>query len=263
MLARKHSQMADDAAGTPPAIDPPIPGLPEGTSHPSPKPDPTAASRAFMAEVDRRAASIVKARLGVSLEEAEQIVRSDRTNRDQDSGAAQTANAAVAKHQADLAKVKAELAQERTDRAEEKRKAAKAQARAEDRIRDIQVQNAAQVVGFRDPDYALTMYARALSQALSKTPPEQLEPSTYFQAVKADPQYSWLFKGQAAVVEAPKPVVAPTTAPPESGAPGQETPPPPPPGAAALPPVEDIDKMDDVAFAQRTRSKFGWSPGAM
>lgn len=218
--------------------------------------------REFMNRVQRQAASLIKAKLGVTLEEAETIVKNAAASTPGDADAKETADQAVAKERAKSARLEKQLEEANRLAAVEKKRAAKDRERAANKLMEREVAHAAAIAGFRDPDYAMTLYARALKAALAED--KTLEASEYFSTIKGDEKYSYLFaKTGAAETPVPKPapvVVAPTTAPPESKAPGEATPAPKP--AGGLPASKSADDMNTQEFASHARGKYNWSPSS-
>lgn len=256
--------MAEDETVTPPIPDPP-----EASSHPAPKPDKEASERDYMARVNRAAAEIVRKRLKCTLEEAEKMISKGRKAEEQETAAETarvTADGVIRDYEAKLAKLQAER-DEKDRLLEEERKArAKDKRRAEDHLLEVQVQHAARATGFRDPEYAVTLYARGLTAflAVPENKGKTLDPGTYFEGLKGQESYAHLFHGTKPA-EAPKPPpVAPSTAPAESPAPGGGAPPPPPAGDALK--GKDGEKsamdMDEQEFKAHMRAKYNWSPGA-
>lgn len=261
--------MSDEATSET-VTDPPLPGIPT-SEIPVETAPPTKTKkvgmmeipeREFLSRVERQAASLIKAKLGVTLEEAETIVKNASTTTKEGATAQATADQALEKERSKASRLEKQLEEANRLAAVEKKKNAKDREKAANRLMEREVSHAAAMAGFRDPDYAMTLYARALKAALAKE--ETLDAAEYFASIKGDDKYSYLFSkssGAAEPVAKPAPVVvAPTTSAPESKKPGEETPA--PKGAGGLPAAKTADDMDRGAFADHVKGKYGWSPGS-
>lgn len=263
--------MTNEDGGAPATTETPIPGTPEGSSHPSPKPDKEASERDYMARVNRQAAQIVQKRLGCTLEEAERMIGEGKKAKEQESATATakaTADGVIKEFEVKLAKLQAERDEDKRLLEDEKKARLKDKRRAEDKLLEVQVQHAAKASGFRDPDYALTLYARALSTFLGDeaNKGKTLDAGTYFESLKGQEAYAHFFPSGGKPAEAPKaPPVAPSTAPAESPIPGGGAPAPGPAGQAVNggKQEKDVMEMSESEFKDHMRGKYAWSPGSI
>jgi len=202
---------------------------------------------AFKARIQREAAVLVRGRLGITLEEAEKLVKAGgvRPGANGKSAAQASADAALRQRAEKAEKERDRLKRESDDRV---RKAEKQARRASDRATTAEMKAEARVAGIKDPDYAVHLLARAVLQD------ENLDPAKFFDGLKKT--HPILFENPP-----PPPVPVPipaSSAPPESPAQGEVKPEPAAPGA---PPADvNAEKMDDQAFARHQRS-YGYVPG--
>lgn len=210
--------------------------------------------QAFKSRVEREAAAIVKKRLGISLEEAEQIVKAGGVPAQTTSTPAgvtavanTTANDAIAKMQAENEKLRRQVATANKTAQDWQNKHKKDTSRLRDRQIETELKSEALRAGVVDPDYAVTLFARAAAKG------EASDPAVFFGTLKTS--HGHLFNGATA----PAPVtVSPTTAPPESLQPGENKPSPTPAGTPAT--VANVEAMSPQDFNRHLRS-YGYQPG--
>jgi hypothetical protein len=202
--------------------------------------------KAFKERIEREAASIVRQRLGVSLEEAEKIVRAGASSTAETG--AQAADQAVAEMRRENERLAKKLQAEKEAAQQWERKHKKDTTRLNDRLVEKELHFKASRAGIQDTDYALHLYARAANSG------EADDPDKFFASLRA--KVPMIF--DPATAPKPEPV-APSTAPAESTAPGGVTPKPAEPGLKK--PAEDVADMSPQDFAARTRNRYGWSVG--
>jgi hypothetical protein len=246
--------------------------MPDPTETPTPAPaaaaapaaDPPAAKRPPQAQrKGPRMIHIPEAAFKERVARAAAALHKQRTDAEPASaaGAAAAAPAGQAAGSTDEAvkKLTAENARLRTDAAkaskradDETRRRQKEVQRLKDRQVEAELRMAAVQAGIRDPDYALHLFARAAAGGKAQ------DPAKFFTELK--PAHAFLFGDVVAAPPAPPVVTAtPTTAPPESRAPGEAKPNAAPAGAP--PAAPNADKMSPHEFAARTRAVYGFTPG--
>jgi DNA-binding transcriptional MerR regulator len=218
-------------------------------------------SSAFRDRVDRDAAAKLKKALGMTLEEAQALLKSRKEGGD---GAPASAAAAPAGAPAGAAAPargpdpeKEKLRREAKDlerRLEAQRaKLKKVKTRERDRRTEIELRYSAVAAGIKadDADYAMGLYRSALRATAEG---EDLPaPEAFWPTLKASKPY--LFADGAPAREVP---LRATTAPPLSRKPGEETP---PTRAAGKPPGQaDVDALEKRDFDDRTASRYGFRP---
>lgn len=275
--------MADPAAPTPqtppaPGAPPAAPAAPAAAAPPAAPAAPAAPARAaapapkrpgnvddiqfdkhpkllkrLRQEAARQAARLVQEKLGVSLEEAVDLVKKAGASIDgaPAAGGAPPAAAAPAPGSDREKRVLERRVAKLTARAEQqKRRIVSTKKRARDEVVELELRMDALRVGITDEqaDFALWQYRRAAQAAAD---PESIpDPRPFFEGMrKTHPQ---IF---ASAAPAPAPVtLRPTSAPPASRAPGQELPEVAPSGGA--PPQVDAFKMTDEQF-RRHKQGYG------
>jgi hypothetical protein len=207
---------------------------------------------AFKARVQREAAAEIRRRTGVTIEEAERLIKAGGTVA---AGGGKTA----ATNTADAAVIQLRAENEKLRKSNEKltREGGQAVKKLEKRLRnsndarvEAELRADARMAGITDPDYAITLFARAVGKDGT------LQPETFFAGLKAT--HAHLFVAAAPAPALPKVVVAPTTTPPESQATGEVK----PKAATAGDPVAEKHSEQDSPqeFAARQRS-YGYVPG--
>ena len=187
---------------------------------------------------------IVKRRLGITIEEAERIVKAGGGTTAANPTAQAAAETALKAENERLKKDRERVQRESEERV---RKAEKAARRAGDRAITAEMRAEARLAGLVDPDYAVHLLAKA---ALKD---ENIDPAKFFSGLKTT--HPHLF---AAPVEPPPPPVpvAASSAPPESPAAGEVRPAPAAPGAP--PAAVDAETMSDADFRAHQRN-YGFS----
>lgn len=161
-----------------------------------------------------------------------------------------------------VAEVEAKLAEAEKRAEDERKRADEERARrrkAKDKIVEANLRKAAAKAGIEDEEYALVLYARAASAAVSKKD-EQGNP-----APEAPPSpeefFSGLVKAKPALSRQAPPAPPANTAPSGADPGGSATPAPSKAGSSAgrgeESPVEDLNERD---FAARTRAKYNFNP---
>jgi len=208
---------------------------------------------AFKARVQREAAAEIRRRTGVTIEEAERLIKAGGTVAagGGKTAATNTADAAVAQLRAENEKLRKSNEKLTREGGQAVKKLEKRLRNANDARVEAELRAEARIAGITDPDYAVTLFARAVGKDAT------LQPETFFGKLKET--HPVLF-ATAAVPAAPPPkiVVAPTTTPPESTATGEVKPKP----ATAGEPTVDRNAEEDSPqeFAARQRS-YGYVPG--
>ena len=207
---------------------------------------------AFKARVQREAAAEIRRRTGVTLDDAERLIKAGGGTKPAGNGqsaAANTVNAAVAQLRSENDKLR--KANERLTREGQQatKKLEKRLRNANDARVEAELRADARLAGITDPDYAVSLFARAVTQDAT------LQPEAFFASLKTT--HPVLFSAPANPAPAPK-VVAPNTTPPESPSTGEVRP---KPAAAGEPPREQNAENDTPQeFAARQRS-YGYVPG--
>lgn len=236
------------AAAPPPAVAVPPPAKPQkvkgkqqqSAPHGHRSDDIVIPQKAFKQRIDREAAMIVKRRLGISIEEAEQLVKAGGGAQAGNPSAQTAADSALRAENERLKKERDRLRRESEDRV---KKAEKAARRAGDKAITAEMRAEARLAGLVDPDYAVHLLAKA---ALKD---ENIDPSKFFAGLKTT--HPHLF---TVPVEPPAPpvAVAASSAPPESPAAGEVRP---SPAAAGAPPATvDAETMSDADFRAHQRN---------
>lgn len=211
--------------------------------------------QAFKARIQREAAVEIKRRLGITIEEAEKIVKAGGVaSAGGGKNAAQnTADQAIqARAEAERWRTKAKQAEK--EKLEAQKSFDKKLRRAEDKATEARLMAEARLAGITNPRYvkaAIDSYAEALNGG------ETSEPAAFFSGMRAtDPAF---FAAPAVAAPAPTlPRLAPTTTPPESRAAGEVRPTPGNGGPAQ--PINAND-LSDQDFAAHQRS-YGFNPGS-
>jgi len=221
----------------------------------------------LQARIARGAATIVKQRLGISLEEAERIVKAGGAP----AAAAATANGtpatpgqqatamaddAVRRLTAENQRLRSRADREAKRANDEARKRQREVARLKELQLDAEFRAEATAAGIMDPaaaDYAVHLFGAAVEAG------KATEPKAFFGQLKKT--HTYLFAGAAAP---PARVEIPAdTAPPESNQPGETKPKPPPagggPGGGPGAP-KNADSMNPQEFAAH-QGRYGFRPG--
>lgn len=257
----ENTQAAGDPpAAITPATNPPTPAAPPSQAA---KPNGQGAKRgpevripqaAFKARIEREAAAIVRKRLGISLEDAEKVVKAGgQAPAANGANAAQaTADQAVAKLQGENEKLRRDAETSKRRAEEWERKHRKDTQRLKDRQIESELRFLAAQTGIVDTEYAVHLFSRASASDKAQ------EPQPFFASLKTT--HAYLFTTPTAPPpKAVTPVVMATTAPPESGQPGESTPRPAAAGAPKAP--TDVTDLPNSQFAERTRAVYGYTAG--
>lgn len=235
------------ATSTPPAPAPraaaPIP-----PKKPAERPAPFDQHPGFRKRVDQEAARVIKKKLGISLDEA---IAKLAASSEPPPAPAPGGTPASAPPVRDKRVEKILSDNERlTSRIEKlKKKVRKVRTAARDQVLDLEIKHDALRAGIKeaDVDFAVNLFRQACL-AGGENPPDTMP---FFTGLRTSRSYLFI-DGSA-----PPPVpLKPTTAPPESLAPGEEKPNQTPTGTQ--PPVPDVDKMTDQEFAAHKR-RHGWN----
>jgi hypothetical protein len=215
-------------------------------------------TQAFKARVQREAAVEIKRRLGITLEEAEAMVKAGGVAPAGagKSAAQNTADQVVAQLRAENERLRGKIKQSDKEKEELRKSTEKKIRRAEDRATEARLMAEARLAGITNPRYikaAIDIYAEALNSG------ETAEPSVFFGQLKeTDPAFFAAPSAAAAPPAAPPPpVVAATTVPPESAAAGEVRP---SPGSNGAGMPKNAESMSDQEFASHQRT-YGFSPG--
>ena len=210
---------------------------------------------AFKARVQREAAALIRQQTGKTMEEAFAIVKAGggvvQAGGGQ-SAAANTATAALSQLQADNAKLR--KANERLTReGEQKQKHWDKKIRQERDARvEAELLAEARIAGITDPDYAVTLFARAVTKDAS------LQPKDFFTGLKKTRPV--LFEAETiAALPAAETITVADTAPPESTAAGEVRPKPTDAtgGGSKESNAEDMSPQEFAAHQRR----YGFVPG--
>lgn len=241
-----------DSVATPAVTPAKQQGKPNGTPAKVRGPEVRIPQAAFKARLQREAAAEVRRRLGISLDEAEAIVKKTGSVAATPAG---VATDVVAKLQAEKAKLEAEVIKTKKATADLEAKHKKDVQRLKDKQTESELKFIAKGYGIVDVDYAIHLFARAAAAG------QATDPQAYFGSLKNSHVFLFQAPAAAPVVEKPAEpvVVTPTTAPPESTQPGEVK----PPVAVATPggTGQDVDKLDGPGFNRHMRSKYGYVPG--
>lgn len=207
---------------------------------------------AFKARVQREAAAEIRRRTGVTIDEAERLIKAGGTLAagGGKTAAANTADAALAALRAENEKLRKTNERIQRESQQAAKKAEKRVRNANDARVEAELRAEARLAGITDPDYAVNLFARAVGKDAT------LQPEAFFAGLRET--HPVLFATAAAPPPPPKVVVAPTTTPPESTATGEVKP---QPNAAGAPVVEKNAEEDTPQeFAARQRG-YGYVPG--
>jgi hypothetical protein len=213
---------------------------------------------AFKQRVQREAAMLIRQQTGVTMEEAVRLIKAGGTvgAGGGQSAAANTADAALAQHQAEINKLRRQNERLTRESGEKVRKLEKQVKRAEDARQEAQIQAEARIAGITDPVYVDVALARFAKAVLAD---HTLQPDAFFADLKTKAPALFAAPVAAAAATTAQPTrVAATTAPPESQAAGGVVPAARPAGS---PPEEfDAEKASEQDFHARQRF-YGFVPG--
>jgi hypothetical protein len=251
-----QTQTTQTAPITPPVVveTPPIVAPPEVQAPPAQKREfKEPPHQAFMNRVKREAAMEVKRRLGVTIEEAEDLVKKGGTQ--QASGDQSATDKTVDKALAEARKEAEALRREneglKAQGEANKRKHEKEVRRLKNKEFEAKLSTMAARAGINDVDYALTLFAR---EALAN---KDIDPDKFFPGLRESKPH--LFAATAAVTAPTVPVVNPTTVPVQSTDPGAAPPTPTAVGSATA--TKTADDMSPEEFNSHLR-RSGWTPGS-
>jgi hypothetical protein len=211
---------------------------------------------AFKARVQREAAAQIKAQTGMSFEDAIAFIKSKGIAVQAGGGQSAAANtAAQAMTQMRTENEKLRKQNERLTReGDQKVKHLEKKLRNERDARvEAELTAEARMAGITDPDYAVTLFARAVGKDAA------LQPAAFFAGLKATKPH--LFTADAAApaaAAAPATATVPDTAPPESTAAGEVRPQ--PTGAGGPPKEPNAEEMSPAEFSAHQR-RYGFVPG--
>ena len=212
---------------------------------------------AFKARVQREAAVEVKRRLGITIEEAEGIVKAGGVVQ---AGAGKTAvqataDQALAQLRAENERLRGKAKQVEKEKLEQQKSFEKKLRRADDRATEARLMAEARLAGITNPRYikaAIDVYADALNGG------ETSEPGAFFAKMReTDPAFFAAPVSPVVPPAPPRPRVAATTTPPESPAAGEVRP---TPGSAGPAKIVNAEDLSDRDFAALQRS-HGYTPG--
>ena len=207
---------------------------------------------AFKARVQREAAAEIRRRTGVTIEEAERLIKAGGTAAagGGKTAASNTADAALAQLRSDNEKLRKSNEKLTREGGQAVKKLEKRLRNSTDARVEAELRAEARIAGITDPDYAVTLFARAVGKDGT------LQPEAFFAGLKETHKH--LFVVAPPAPPPPKVVVAPTTTPPESTATGEVKP---KPATAGEPAAEKNAEEDNPQeFAARQRS-YGYVPG--
>ena len=206
---------------------------------------------AFKARVQREAAAEIRRRTGVTIEEAERLIKAGGTVAagGGKTAASNTADVAVAQLRADNEKLRKTNDKLTREGGQAVKKLEKRLRNANDARVEAELRADARLAGITDPDYAVNLFARAVGKDAT------LQPEAFFAGLKET--HPVLF-ATASEPPPPKVVVAPTTTPPESTATGEVKPQ--PNAAGAIPVDRNAEEDSPQEFAARQRG-YGYVPG--
>jgi len=242
---------------TPPVETPPVVVAPVETpatppAKPTVEPKKTGWIRvpqaSFKARIQREADATLQKIFGkVPLTEAQRLFELGRKAEKGLLDSKATENEALQRIQTENAALKRRLDKSARELQVSAKKSAREARRLKDRQIEADLRAQAAMVGIKDPEYAIHLFAREVAAG------KPADPKTFFAGLKASNAY--LFGN----VEPPPPqMLEPSTAPPESPAPGGVTPTPTGAGARG---VVDTSSMSPQDFAAHTKAKYGFSPG--
>lgn len=197
----------------------------------------------------RQAAELVQQKLGVSLDEAAELVKKAGAAIDGDGGAAPgPAPAPGSDREKEMLKRRVAKLAARVEKSKRKLVAARARGREEATELELRLDVLRAGINDEQADFALSQYRKAAQAAAD--PDKIPDPLPFFQGMRTT--YPFIFAGAAAA----PPVVTlnPTTAPPTSRQPGGETPTEKP--AGEKPPQVDAFKMSPEEF-RRHKASYG------
>ena len=210
----------------------------------------------FKARVQREAAAQIKTQTGMSFEDAIAFIKSKGIAAPAGGGqsaASNTAAQAMSQIRAENEKLRKQN-DRLTREGEQKVKHLEKKLRNERDARvEAELLAEARIAGITDPDYAVTLFARAVNKDST------LQPAAFFAGLRATSPilFDASSPSPAAPVATPTATV-PDTAPPESPATGEVRP---KPASAGAPPKEENAELDSPQqFAARQR-KYGFVPG--
>lgn len=198
----------------------------------------------------KQASELIQEKLGVSLDEAAELVKKAGASLDAGGGApAGTPPAPGSDREKEMLRRRVAKLTARAEK--QKRKVVATKTRARDTIVELELKMDALRAGILDQhsDFALEQYRKAVRNA--KDAESIQDPLPFFQGMRAGSPF--LFA--AAGAEPPVVMLRPTSSPPVNGNPGAETPAPVTPGEK--PPQVDAFKMDDEQW-KRHRGSYGF-----
>lgn len=253
---------APAAAPAAPAAVAPAPTPPATTTTPPKKtkrggPEIRIPQAAFKARVEREAAAMIRRKLGVTVEEAERLVKAgggaagEGTEEDQVKATADAAIEALRKENESLKK-RVSKAERETEAWQKKHK--KDTQRMRDKMLEADLRARAAGAGVTDPDYAVVLFSRAVVAQ------KATDPDVYFKELRTTHPHLFGQVAPAAPAPAPRTPVPANTAPPEAPtAPNGQPPAPATPGNQ--PPPVKVDDLPPQQFSAHTRRKYGFTPG--
>lgn len=258
----------DPSVVVPPVVTPPVAAPPVVAAKP-PKPSkapqvkvPAGYQLVRDGEFMKRVTSLVKSKLGMTLEEAAAVVNAGGTPAPtQVVTPAVVADQVVAKHRQEVARLTAQIETEKRERAKADKKTTKDRERHANALMERDIVYAAQLSGFKDPDYAKVVAARAVRAELAAG--REVDKATFFSTLfastlKADPGYTHFYAAPTQVVApvvTPPVAVTPTITPPESQSQGGDPPSPKPPASPS--PTKSVDDMTPEEFNRHASSRYG------
>ena len=214
-------------------------------------------ANAFKARVQREAAVEVKRRLGITIEEAEAIVKAGGVAQAGagKSAAQNTAEHALTQLRAENERLRGKAKQVEKEKLEQQKSFEKKLRRADDRATEARLMAEARLAGITNPRYvkaAIDIYADALNAG------EKAEPAEFFGKLReTDPAFFAVPVAPVVPPAPPPPRVAATTTPPESPAAGEVRP---TPGNGGPGKIPNAAEMSDQDFAAHQRS-YGFNQG--
>jgi hypothetical protein len=209
---------------------------------------------AFKARVQREAAVEVKRRLGITIEEAEALVRAKGEGAAPGASGVAVANEVVDKLTREKNAAEARAKKSETDRLALEAKHKKDVQRLKDKNIEAELRFTAKSAGITDPDYATHLFARAAASGQST------DPDAFFTSLKTSHPFLFVASTAPAAIP-PKPTEVPAgTAPPESAQPGEAKPTPAPAGSSTAA-ENPVDQMNPTEFGKHMRQKYGYTSG--
>jgi flagellar motor switch/type III secretory pathway protein FliN len=208
---------------------------------------------AFKQRLQREAAAEVKRRLGITIEEAEAIVKKTDSPQATSTG---VANDVLVKLQQDKVKLQAEVDKQKRTVADLEAKHKKDVTRLRDKQTEAELKFMAKGAGVTDVDYAIHLFARAAAAG------QTTDPTAFFGGLKGTHSYLFLASvpSSPVVAEAPPVAVPAVTAPLESSQPGETKPTPVTPTSATSKDAS-VENLSGQDFNRHMRSKYGYVPG--